>query len=83
MKIPLIAVISVLTLLTGCKQVIREDTEVGHRLQINTFLMNSGFESLHDDPKVFEVGKYEGVPSNIKLKFNPFLNQYEMVVEPE
>ena len=68
-------------LFQGCTQLIVEPD----RFQVNTFLMTSGLDTLYFDPNdgFLEVGKYNGVPANIMLKFNPFLNQYEMVIESE
>ena len=76
--IGLICAILVYLLFPGCTQLIVEPD----RFQVNTFLMTSGLDTLYFDPNGFlEVGKYSGIPANIKLKFNPFLNQYEMVIE--
>ena len=60
---------------SGCTQV----DLTPDRLKINTFLMTSGLESLTYDPNgVFSVGKYQGIPSEITLKYNPLTNTYQM-----
>jgi len=67
----------------GCAQLVHKRPD-GSYLKINTFLNRTGFDGLHNDPNGFlEIRKYSGNPANIKLKFNPFLNQYEMVIEAD
>ena len=54
--------------IAGCTQVIVEPD----RLQINAFLMSTGFDNLYYDPNVlFEVNKYDSIPSDIELVFDP------------
>jgi len=72
-----------LLILGGCAQLVYERPDGSH-LQINTFLTLTGFDGLYNDPAGFlEIRKYSGIPANIKLKFNPFLNQYEIAIESE
>jgi len=67
----------------GCAQLVHKRPD-GSRLQINTLFKLTDFDGLYNDPEGFlEIRKYSGVPANIKLKFNPFLNQYEMVIEAD
>ncbi len=56
-----------LLLISGCVQIIVEPD----RFQINTFLTSSGFESLYYDPNMFEVGKYQGIPSDAEIVIDP------------
>jgi hypothetical protein len=77
-----IALICVMMLIPGCTQTIIDQTEYGARLKINTFLMTSGLESLYYDPDgIFEVGKYKGIPVDLRLKLNPLTGHYEIVTE--
>jgi len=65
----------------GCAQLVHKRPD-GSRLQINTLFKMTDFDGLYYD-EFLEIRKYSGVPANIKLKFNPFLNQYEMVIEAD
>ncbi len=52
----------------GCTQVIIEKD----RLQINTFLMTTGFGSFYYDPNgISEVDKYMAIPSDVELSYDP------------
>lgn len=56
------------TCVMGCTQVILEPD----RLQINAFLMSTGFENLYHEPNsIFEVNRYKTVPSDIELVYDP------------
>ena len=69
-----LALTCILLLSIGCTQV----DLTPERLKINTFLMTSGLESLIYDPNgVFSVGKYEGIPAEIQLEYNPLTNTYK------
>ncbi len=61
-------VIGFVTLVVGCTQVIVEPD----RMQINAFLMSTGFETLYHEPNaIFEVNKYRTIPSDVELVFDP------------
>ena len=67
----------------GCAQLVHKRPD-GSYLKINTFLNRTGFDGLYNDPNGFlEIRDYDGIPANIVFKFNPFLNQYEMVIEAD
>ena len=73
MKTHIIICILLLSIM-GCTQV----DLTPDRLKINTFLMTSGLESLTYDPNgVFSVGKYQGIPAEIELEYNPLTNTYK------
>jgi hypothetical protein len=62
----------------GCTQIIIEPD----RLQINTFLTTSGLKGLYYDPNdFFEVRDYEGVPADIKLRYNPVTGTVEVITD--
>ena len=77
-----IILIVLLLLLTGCMQIINEQRGEYKRLQINSFLMTSGFDAFAYDPNgVFGVGNYKGIPSDVKAKYNLMTHQVEVEAE--
>jgi hypothetical protein len=74
-------ILTALLWMAGCTQTIIQRPD-GSILKINTLLMTSGLESLYYDPDGhFEVGKYKGVPSDVKFKYNPITGMMEVVTE--
>lgn len=74
----LLTTLCLLILLAGCTQLILEKD----RMQINTFLKSTEFDSAYYDPNgFFEVNKYKGIPSDVKLKYNPVTGTWEIVAE--
>jgi hypothetical protein len=77
-----IILIAFLSLITGCVQVINEQREGYRRLQINSFMTTSGFDTFVYDPNgFFGVGNYKGIPSDVKARYNLKTQQVEIEAE--
>jgi len=72
-------ILTLLLLLAGCTQIIIEPD----RMQINTFLKSTEFDSFYYDPNDghFEVGKYRAIPSNIELQYDPLTGKVKIVTK--
>jgi hypothetical protein len=66
--------------LVGCGQLI-VDRPDGSRLKINTLFMSTGLDGLYHDAEFTEVRGYEGLPADLKLRYNPVTGTVEVVTD--
>lgn len=78
-----LVIIVVAGFMSGCTQAIVEKKKDGStRLKINTVGTHSVFDSLYFDPDgFFDVGKYNGTPSDLVFVFDPLTNTYILKTE--
>ncbi len=71
--------LATLLFLAGCTQIIVKKD----RLQINTFLQSTKFDSFYYDPNdgFFEVGDYQAIPSNIELQYDKLTGKVKIITK--
>ncbi len=67
-------------LLWGCVQIIHERPD-GTKLKVNTLFKSVEFDRIAYEPNSVTIENYEGIPSDVKLKYNPITGTWEIVAE--
>jgi len=63
--------------LSGCTQVIIEMPDKS--VKINTLLNSVDFDSLVYEPNSLQTGRYQSIPSDVEIVFDPLTNTYKLI----
>ena len=66
--------------LAGCVQFIDERPD-GSKLKINSLFMSAELKGLYRDAEFTEMRGYEGVPADLKLRYNAVTGTVEVIAD--